>query len=248
MPFIDHFSQLASQYPQYRPGYPAELFEYLAGIAPGRELAWDCGTGSGQAALALVRYFDAVIATDASQEQIANSFPHPRVDYRVELAENTSIERGSVDLITVGTAIHWFDFDSFYAEVRRVGKPGAVLAVWTYYLPVITPELDRILESYYRETLDGYWSDRLKYLDARYATLPFPFQEIEPPEFDIQEDWDLSKLLGFLASWSATPKYIEANGVHPLEVVIDELRAAWGEEEHVHHMRWLIHMRIGKLT
>jgi ubiquinone/menaquinone biosynthesis C-methylase UbiE len=195
MVFIDHFSELAEQYSQYRPGYPLELFDYLTGIALARELAWDCGTGSGQAAVALTRHFQSVIATDASREQIANAFPHPRVDYRVEPAEITSIENGSVDLITVGTAVHWFDFDLFYTEAQRVGKSGAVLAVWTYHLPVMAPDLDDILERYYRETLNGYWSDRLKYLDARYTTLPFPFDEIEPPVH--QSQWLASPGSGY---------------------------------------------------
>lgn len=248
MSFIDQFSELAREYSRYRPGYPQDLFKYLASLTPGYDLAWDCGTGNGQAALALAKYFQGVIATDASKEQIANAFPHPRVDYRVEPAENTSIEKGSVDLVTVGTAVHWFDFDPFYDEVRRVGKPGAILAAWTYYLLEITPGLDRLLERYYRETLGGFWDDRLRYLDERYQTLPFPFEEVQPPAFMMQVDWDLSMLLGFLASWSATPKFIAANGVHPLELVIEDLRAEWGPDGRVRRIRWPMHLRVGIIS
>lgn len=132
MPFRDYFSAQAQQYARHRPQYPGELFDYLASLAPAHECAWDCGAGNGQAYVELARYFQRVIATDASEEQIQNAFPHERVDYRVEEAEKASIPGNSVDLVTVGTAVHWFDFDPFYAEVRRVGKPGAVLAVWIH--------------------------------------------------------------------------------------------------------------------
>ncbi len=248
MTFNDQFSELAGEYSRYRPGYPRELFKYLASISPSNDLAWDCGTGSGQAAVALAGHFRRVIATDASREQIANAFQHPMVDYRVEPAENTSIERGSVDLVTVGTAVHWFDFDAFYAEVRRVARPGAVIAVWTYYFPRITPGLVRLLDRYYRETLGGYWDDRLHYLDEHYRTLPFPFDEIQPPVFEMQADWDLRMLLGFLASWSATLKFIAAKGVHPIELIIDDLRAEWGDDEQVRRIIWPMHLRVGIIS
>ena len=129
MPFRDFFSSQSKEYAKHRPGYPEAMFDYLASLAPSREFAWDCGTGNGQAALALVERFQHVIATDASAVQIENAFPHERIEYRIEPSEKTSIPANSVDLITVGTAVHWFDFDPFYAEVRRVGKPDAILAV-----------------------------------------------------------------------------------------------------------------------
>jgi len=128
--FKDQFSELAGKYSRYRPGYPEALFEYLASIAPGKDLAWDCGTGSGQAALVLTEHFRRVIATDASREQIANAFSHPQVEYRVEEAEQVSIASGSVDLVTVGTAVHWFEFDRFFTEVRRGGRPGRGACDW----------------------------------------------------------------------------------------------------------------------
>ncbi len=248
MTFKDQFSELAGEYSRYRPGYPEALFEYLASIAPGKDLAWDCGTGSGQAALVLTEHFRRVIATDASREQIANAFSHPQVEYRVEEAEQVSIASGSVDLVTVGTAIHWFEFDRFFTEVRRVGRSGAILAVWGYHLPQVAPGVDRLLVRYYREILNGYWDDRLRYLDDRYRTLPFPFEEVKPPDFDMLADWDLRMLLGFLASWSATPKFIAANGVHPLKLVIDDLRAEWGAEDQVHRLHFPMHMRVGIIS
>jgi hypothetical protein len=67
--FKDHFSKQAEDYAKFRPRYPHELFEYLGTLAPSRQLAWDCGTGNEQAAIALAAVFDHGIATDASEKQ-----------------------------------------------------------------------------------------------------------------------------------------------------------------------------------
>jgi ubiquinone/menaquinone biosynthesis C-methylase UbiE len=123
MNFKDHFSKQAADYAIFRPSYPQELFAYLGSIAPSRGLAWDCGTGNGQAAVGLTSVFDRVIATDASAKQIANAHPHKRVDYRVARAEESGLESANVDLILIAQALHWFDLDRFYAEARRVLKP-----------------------------------------------------------------------------------------------------------------------------
>jgi SAM-dependent methyltransferase len=248
MPFRDYFSSQAKDYARHRPVYPESMFDFLASLAPSRELAWDCGTGNGQAALALAGKFQRVIATDASAAQIESAFPHERIEYRVEPSEQTTILSGTVDLITVGTAVHWFDFDPFYAEVRRVGKANAVLAVWTYHLPIIGPEVDRWLERFYRETLADYWPERIRYLDQRYRTLPFPFEEIQPPYFEMEANWSLGELVGFLASWSAVRKLVEAHGEAAFDSQIDELKSVWGMKTKDRHIRWPLHFRIGKIS
>jgi ubiquinone/menaquinone biosynthesis C-methylase UbiE len=223
------------------------MFKFLASIAPSRETAWDCGTGNGQAALALADHFQHVIATDASAAQIESAFPHERVEYRVEPSENTTIEPNSVDLITVGTAVHWFDFEPFYAEDRRVGKANAILAVWTYYFPIIEPEIDRWLEHFYWNTLSGFWPERIHYLEERYETLPFPFEEIQPPEFEMKATWKLENMAGFLASWSAVRKLVEAQGESAFEDPIKELERIWKKGAKKRDVRWPLHFRIGKV-
>src|SRR5688572_32236344 len=142
--FEDHFSKQSGQYAQYRPQYPDEIYAYLASITVGHSLAWDCGTGNGQAAIGLARYFDKVYATDASAEQIALAYANDKVDYRVEPAEQVSLGASSVDLVTVAVAIHWFNFDEFYREVKRVLKPDGIIAAWTYSLTEISPEIDQL--------------------------------------------------------------------------------------------------------
>ena len=116
MSFKDHFSKQAAAYAKFRPRYPQKLFEYLGSIAPSRELAWDCGTGNGQAAVGLASAFDRIIATDASEKQIANAQSYERIEYRVAAAENSGIGSKPIDLIMVAQALHWFDLDRFYAE------------------------------------------------------------------------------------------------------------------------------------
>ncbi|HEX7342819.1 MAG TPA: class I SAM-dependent methyltransferase [bacterium] len=246
MRFEDHFSGHAGDYAQHRPHYPSELFAYLASIAPDRRLAWDCGTGNGQAALELAKYFELVHATDASPQQIAQAFEHERIKYAVESAESVSLPSGAADLVTVAVAVHWFDFDKFYAEVKRVLKPGGVLAVWTYHLPEIEPAIDAVLQHYYGQVLAAYWPERIQYLHERYRTLPFPFAEIAPPEFIAGADWDLQRLSGFLDSWSASRKYLQVNHRHPLREVAGALMSAWGEPELNRRIRWPLHLRIGK--
>jgi methylase of polypeptide subunit release factors len=71
--FKDHFSGHAPDYARYRPGYPAALYDWLASQAPAQTRACDVATGNGQAAPALTRHFRQVIATDASEQKLAQS-------------------------------------------------------------------------------------------------------------------------------------------------------------------------------
>ena len=244
--FEDHFSGHSEQYAQHRPKYPDEVYAYLASLAPGRSLAWDCGTGSGQAAVGLANHFDKIYATDASAEQISAAHPHENVDYHVEPAERIALEANSADLITVAVAIHWFNFDQFYREVKRVLKPGGILAAWTYNSVEISPEIDEVIWHYYGEVVGTYWPKRIHYLEERYETLPFPFEEITPPEFRMEINWNLIQLAGFLDSWSATQRYKAQNGNHPLEIVWPQLREAWGDENEARLVRWPLYFRIGR--
>ena len=141
--FKDHFSQQTTGYAKFRPQYPRALFEYIASVAPNEQLALDCATGNGQAALALTEFFENVIAIDASERQIASAPAHPRLEYRVAPAEATGLTNHSCDVITVAQALHWLDLDAFYPEARRVLKSGGVLAVWSYNVASLPEALPR---------------------------------------------------------------------------------------------------------
>lgn len=248
MKFEDHFSSQSGQYAQFRPTYPDELYAYLVSITPSNQLAWDCGTGNGQAAVGLASHFERVFATDASANQIANAYSHAKVEYHVADAERVALESESADLVTVALAVHWFDFDNFYAEVRRVLKPNGVLAVWAYHLPSISPETDKILLRYYSDILAGFWPERIGYVEERYGTLPFPFEEIQTPSIAMESRWDLSQFTGFLDSWSGTQRYIKQNGDHPIKKIWDELSGDWEDEKEKRLVHWPLYLRIGRKT
>jgi SAM-dependent methyltransferase len=245
--FEDHFSRVAGVYARHRPGYPGELFEYLASVAPARDLAWDCATGSGQAALSLAEHFARVVATDASAEQLAHAFAHPRVEYRREPAEGTDLPDRAVDLVTVAVAAHWFDLERFYAEVRRVSRPGAVLAIWGYFGTVIAPELDRLITRLSLGMLGDSWPAQVHYVRDGYRTLPFPFEELAHPAFENRADWDLDQMAGFIESWSASRLYLERHGRHALEEIWPDFRRAWGRPGERRAIRWPLHLRVGRV-
>jgi len=245
--FEDNFSAQSGQYAQYRPSYPDSLYAYLASIVPGHSLAWDCGTGNGQAAIGLAKYFEHIHASDASADQIKHAVPHDRVSYHVEEASQAALESGSVDLVTVAQAVHWFDLDAFYKEVKRVLKPGGVIAVWTYHLCKITPQVDQASSRFYYEVLKGYWSDRIGILEDRYQSMFFPFEEIDPPSLQMETHGNRAQFMGFLDSWSAVQKYLKEKGTHPLEQIWDELLTAWPDETEVKPAQWPLYFRIGRM-
>ncbi len=240
----DNFSRRAPLYAQYRPGYPPELFEYIMGFVKEKNIAWDCGTGNGQSASVLSRYFKTVLATDISQNQIDNATQASNIIYAVESAEHTSIAAASVDCITVAQAIHWFNFNKFYAEVKRVAKPGAVIAVWTYNLLKISSEIDDIISNYHFNFLKDYWDPERKYVDERYENIPFPFEEVQTPGFTIELNWSLEELRGYLDTWSALQKFITSNPFNPVGEVIDKIKPHWGEPA-TRKIIFPVHLRLG---
>jgi ubiquinone/menaquinone biosynthesis C-methylase UbiE len=249
--FKDHFSGHASDYRAFRPDYPPELFAFLAGVAPGRSLAWDCGTGSGQAAVALAELFDKVFATDASTEQVRNAEPHPRVEYAVAPAEACPLPDHDADLVTVAQALHWFDLDRFYAEVRRVAKPGGLLAAWTYDLHSVNAAIAPLLERLQRDFVGPYWPPERKLVDAGYRTIPFPFAEVPAPRFEMTAEWDLPRMLGYMNTWSSTKAYTKAytkaHRANPVETMAPEFAAAWGRPATLRTVRWAFHLRLGRV-
>ena len=248
MAFKDHFSQQASAYTKYRPHYPEALFQYLAELTLNHQRAWDCATGSGQAALGLAQYFEKVIATDASDEQIANAVAHDRITYAVAPAEKTEITSGSVDLIVVAQALHWFDFDGFYAEVRRVLKKGGVIAAWSYSLLRISSAIDRVLDQFYADVVGPFWPPERKLVDDKYQSIPFPFEELVAPQFKMGTRWNLDRLVGYLGTWSSVQKFKDKHNADPIEVVIRDLRRTWGPSEDEKEIHWPIHMRVGRVN
>ena len=246
MSFQDHFSRQAADYAKFRPQYPRALFAFVAANSPNDQLALDCATGNGQAAVALAEFFQKVIALDASGEQIRSAQPNERVEYRVAPAEATGLPARSVAAITVAQALHWFELDRFYREARRVLQLQGVLAVWTYNLLHISAAVDGIVERFHDEVVGPFWPPERKIVRRDYRDLPFPFDEIATPAFQIELRWSLEHLLGYLRTWSATQRFVAANECDPVEVVESDLEQAWGSPAEEKVAIWPLTVRLGR--
>ena len=245
--FKDHFSGHAAEYAEFRPKYPPAVFEFVASLPKRRRTAWDCATGSGQAAVPLADHFERVVATDASREQIAHAAPHPRVSYAVAPAHASGLEAGSVDLVTVAQALHWLPLEQFLAEVRRVLAPGGALAIWSYTRPVLAPDLDGTLLAFYSVTCGPYWPPERALVDSG-LTIPLPIDEVTAPTLEIQARLTLHEFGGYVRTWSAARKLAQALGRDPVIEVEDAMRARWSEENERRLVRWAIHFRAGYLV
>lgn len=245
--FNDHFGKVAEQYADFRPHYPAALFDWLASQCTTHECVWDCGAGNGQASIPLANYFSSVYATDASATQIAQAGPHPRIQYRVAGAEKSGLASHSVELVTVAQALHWFDLDRFNLEVRRVLKPGGVIAAWSYgMISVQGVEVDAAVQHFYKHTIGPYWPPERRHVENGYRDLDFPFQRIDPPTLSMSVHWTLDQLLGYLRSWSASARYLSAMGKDPVMSLAAELLPVWGGIEHRRQIDWPLSILAGR--
>ncbi len=246
MDFKDHFSGHAAAYARHRPGYAESLFDWLAENASGRELAWDAGTGNGQAARGLAARFTTVHATDASDRQLAAADGPGNVRFAREPAEHCSLEAGSVDLVTVGQALHWFEVGGFYAEVNRVLRPGGLLAAWTYQLNQVDDDVDRVVGEFFGAVVGPYWPPERVHVERGYLDLPFPFADIDTPDFSITRRMNLEAYLGYIGTWSAVRRFIDDRGTDPLATLRRRLEPAWGDPSSERRVHWPLALRAGR--
>ncbi len=242
----DYFSAVAATYGKYRPRYPIELFKYLAELAPDHQRAWDCGTGSGQAAIALTDFFEEVIGTDISQSQLDHAQPHPQVKYQVGKAEATEIPDQSIDLLVSAQAVHWFDIEAFYQEVRRVLKPNGVIAIWCYGLLSVNADIDVFVEELNTKILGSYWPQRT-IEDHTYSNIYFPFDEFPRRNFKIEAEWTLEDLKSYFGTWSAVDRYKKQNSSDPLSLIQADLLRLWGDPHQPRQITWTLYLRHGKV-
>lgn len=222
----DNFSHNSQNYAQFRPSYPDEVFTFLETVLTGKERVWDCATGNGQVAIKLAGLFDEVQATDLSENQLKNAVSNPKIHYSQQFAEQTDFPESSFDCVTVGQAIHWFDFEKFYLEVKRTLKPNGIFVVLGYgNILTDNQAVQQWIERLYRGVLGDYWDSERKYIDESYQTIPFPFEEIPSPEFEIRNTWNREQLLGYLNTWSAVKHYTDKHQINPIETISDQLPA-----------------------
>lgn len=241
----DNFSSQAEGYSKFRPHYPPEMIEYIVSFVKNRDAALDAATGNGQVAAALAGYFEKVYATDISEKQLENAVKKENIIYKKQRAEQTDFQDNTFSLVTVAQAIHWFDFEAFYAEVQRILQPGGVIAVMGYGLLVTNNEADSIIRRFYKDIIGPYWDPERRYLDEEYKTIPFPFQEIEVQQFTNRLQWSFEQLAGYLETWSAVQHYIKKEGENPLDIIRAELEEVWEKSDK--QVTFPLLLRIGKL-
>lgn len=243
----DNFSAQAKDYALFRPTFPDALYEFIVRHVPSRELAWDVATGNGQSAVRLKNYFTKVIATDFSNSQLGHATLIDGVEYRNETAEQSSLNDHSTDLVNISQAIHWFEFKGFYDEVKRVAKPGAVIAAYCYSMFAAADEgINEILRRFYAGSAP-YWDAERRFVDDGYATIPFPFDEIESPPFQMEYYWTLEQMVGYIGTWSASRHYIQQHGHEMITPeLIDSLKKRWPQQDALRFI-FPVHMRIGRI-
>lgn len=246
MPFQDHFSGHAAAYADARPGYPQDLFAWLAAQSHGHQLAWDAGCGNGQASVALAEYFDGVYASDPSEAQVASALANARVRYFVGAAEESGLPSSCADLVTVAQAYHWFDPHRFCAEARRVLKPSGLIAVWSYAESEVSSDVDRVFDELHNVRLGADWPAGRDHVVNRYRDLPFEFDPVPVPAFEMRSDWNLHQYLAYLRSWSASQRYLARTGRDAVQEISDDMRTAWGDPEAVRTVRWPLLVLAGR--
>lgn len=243
----DNFSKQSEAYSKFRPSYPMEFISKILSISTQRKLAWDCGTGNGQVASILSSHFEHVVATDISKNQLSQAPRIPNIEYRIESAESTSIVSNSVDLITVAQAIHWFDFNPFFKEVNRVLKQDGIIAIFGYPLFKTNTPLDKLITYFYSEILGSFWDLERILIENEYATIPFPFTEINLPDMYMNYEWTFDQMVGYLRSWSAVQHYIDKRQRNPLELIQEDLRKMWPDSATVTVSMKIIN-KVGRKT
>ncbi len=246
MSFKDHFSTQSDAYARARPTYPEAWYDWLAGVVAARDLAWDVGCGTGQASGDLARRFARVIATDPSAAQVAAATPRANVDYRVEQAEASTLDDATVDLVHVAQAYHWFDAARFAAEVRRVARPGAVVAAVGYRLLRITPAIDALVDALHDDIVGPYWPPERIHVERGLSDLPFAFAEIAVPPIRMEGALNLPQLLDYFASWSALARYRRQVGSDPLPDFAARLQPVWGDPAKEREVDWQFFARVGR--
>lgn len=239
----DHFSRQSVAYAEFRPRYPAALFDLLDLAVPARELAYDCGCGSGQASVALARRYRRVIASDASLAQLQAAAVPDNVLRVHALAERAPLADGSCCLVSAAQAAHWFALPAFFAEARRVLRAGGALAVWTYQLFSIDRAVDAVVRELHDVTLARYWPPERHLVDTGYAGIELPFARRETHRLDMLADWTLAHLQAYLGTWTAVQRFRDEQGSCPLTALQPALVAAWAGRAQA-RVRWPLTLKL----
>ena len=245
--FRDHFSASSAGYARFRPRYPNALFAWVAEQSPACRRVWDCATGTGQAAEGLRRHFDFVIGTDASQAQLAHAPRGKGLAYVRSTAEASGLRAASVDAVVVAQAVHWFDIPAFFAEARRVARPGGLVAVWTYGNPSVDAAIDAVIAPFYSDVVGPYWPPERRMIERLYQDIDVPFAPVPAPDIPLRMPMTLDALAGYIGTWSAVQRYREKTGADPMPALADALAAVWGDPATPRETHWPLAIKAGRV-
>ena len=241
------FQDKADLYAQARPHYPSALFEFLASLTADRGTAWDCATGNGQAAIGLANHFERIEATDIADGQIANAFAHDRIRYSVQPAEMTRFAVHEFDLINVAQALHWFDLERFWKEVRRVLKPGGFFAAYCYAWSHVSADIDAAVETYVKTPVSSYWAPNNRLCWDGYRTIAFPFESLQTPTFTLTNAWDFHQFMDYMHTWSAVRRCMDKNGKDFYDLAGQKILEAWGDQGAKREVTSPLYVVVGRL-
>ena len=205
------FSDRVNDYARARPGYPEALFDALAAVAGlgGGSAVADVGSGTGISTEPFLRRGCVVYAVEpnagmrrAAEERFAGRPGFVSVD---GVAEATTLPEGSVDLVTVAQAFHWFDRARARGEFARILRPGGVVGLFWNWRSSGAPFVDAyeaILERFgtdFREVRETYAARRAGGVAEFYGG---PF---ETRTFPHTQALDLDGLRALFLSSSFTP-------------------------------------------
>jgi ubiquinone/menaquinone biosynthesis C-methylase UbiE len=243
----DLFSKQSDLYARYRPTYPKELYDHIVSFVKEKNVAWECATGNGQAAVVLSEYFKKVIDTDISPAQIEKATPKANIEYKVCPAESIPFAENTFDLVTVAQAYHWLKWDKFRKEIFRVCKPDAVIAVWMYYNNTTGDQrVDTAIHDFYENVTKKYWDYERRYVEEKYFAVEFDYELLPVKDFETTVEWKREDMIGYISSWSAIQRYIKVNGNSPIPIIEEEIKRLWPEGA-VKKVVFPIYLKLGRI-
>jgi len=197
VPFVfqPRFSDIAEEFDRYRPGYPEELFKHILKTLPVRnpERAMDLGAGTGKSTRALVGHFREVIAVEPDPGMAAKLREEiPEAKILKVAAEECVLPEASVDLVTIGNALHWMDFERVFANVHRWLRAAGIFAVYDRPLPKTTPAIDEVILRELRGPWKPHRDPRLK------RDLVWESEVHKAPGFQVLEEIKFSYVIPML--------------------------------------------------
>jgi SAM-dependent methyltransferase len=135
----------------------------------------------------------------------------------------------SFDAVCVAQALHWFDIEAFHAEAKRVLKPEGVFCTWGYDGMRVLGEFDAAFGRVVLDPIRDLWPAQNQILWRGFRDLPFPYERIDTPAFDIELHWTLAQLMDYLGTWTAVKRYIALGNPDFLLQAGQALRPVWVE-------------------